>query len=63
MQTKLLPLKEVAVRLNVSENTIRNWVRGYYQNSHGPRAYAATKFIKPMCVGGKMQFKESEFNR
>ena len=64
MQTKLLPLKEVASRLNVSVNTVRNWVNGYYQNGRGPRTYGAPKeFIKPLKIGNGWQFKESEFNR
>ncbi len=63
MQTKLLTIKEVAARLNVSVGTIRNWINGYYQNSRGPRTYEGTKFIEPVVVGNRLRFKESEFNR
>jgi predicted DNA-binding transcriptional regulator AlpA len=62
MQTKLLTIKEVAKRLNKSVNTIRSWIRGYYDNGDGPRL-RRREFIKPIRVGGTLQFKESELER
>ncbi len=64
MQTKLLTIKEVAARLNKSVSTIRSWIRGYYNNGQGfgPRL-RKREFIRPIYVGGTLQFKESELNR
>lgn len=62
MQTKLLTVKEVAERLNVSVGTIRNWVRGCYSNSRGP-TLCKVKFIEPVRIGRLLQFKESDLNR
>ena len=47
MQTKLLTIKEVAARLNVSVDTIRNWVRGCYTNGRGS-TLCKVKFIEPV---------------
>ena len=62
MQTKLLTIKEVAARLNVSVDTIRNWVRGCYTNSRGS-TLCKVKFIPPVKTGRMLQFKESDLNR
>lgn len=62
MQTKLLTIKEVAKRLNKSVSTIRSWICGYYDNGDGPRL-RGREFIKPIRVGGTLQFKESELER
>lgn len=64
MQTKLLTIKEVAKRLNKSVSTIRSYCRGYYDNgqSYGPQLQKR-QFIKPLRIGGTLQFKESELER
>lgn len=63
MQTKLISIKQVAEVLGVSVNTVRNWVRGYYDNGTDLRSYTARQFIEPVRIGRLIRFKESELNR
>jgi predicted DNA-binding transcriptional regulator AlpA len=64
MQTKLLTVKEVAKRINKSVSTIYSYCREYYDNGqgNGPRL-RKRKFIKPLRIGGTLQFKECELER
>lgn len=61
MRARLLTIKEVAARLGVSVNTIRCWVRGYYDAGRGPRL--TRPFIKPLRIGRQLMFKESELEQ
>lgn len=62
MQTKMITLKEAAVRIGRSQSTIRNWLRGTYTKG-GKTHLCSEQFVQAYKFGKQYAFKESDINR
>ncbi len=62
VKPKLIPLKEVAYRLGKDQNTIRNWVRGWY-TKNGKTHHIDMKFPPSYRLGRQLSFREDEIEQ